>query len=623
MKVHNAFIVAAWLVALTFAAGCNGKDPLAELGPTNPTEPDAGMEGPRIVGATVAGDNTYLDLELSEPVVLQPALNRGELIFSQNGGDAIDVSVTSVVAADGTALGGPESTLRLLLLIEGTPTGDETIEMIPRDGVLDVDGNPLADDDSTGPLSLHGIEVYPGPGTESLRSDKFEVEVFVGGSWVDAFTYQHRARGDLDNYFPNAYPSVSWVTVGVPTSARVRITYLGNSVNSFDLTPYDIPIDQDGNSAEFDIAQGQKIFVLANAWFENKLFDTLAIFANPPKPPIPPGARYFGPGVHDVGLDYAVASAENTLYLDGGAWVDGTLNFAGTEQPKLLGPGILSGRSWTFEQLGGVTGMPWEQQLRYHLVHSTDSGSDSWLQTDFQMSGPTLVAAPLNNASLYARAVDINHVHVIAPWHSADCMYLSGSESVSIENTFCFDNDDSFAPEYNALGPIRYENNVILGRTPFIIGYGYHSDSSTYAAANAQNIDIIVPEFVHLGTTGGVWRAAIDGAHGAIIVKDQHYKDVTIHGNTPRLFEIAIEDTSWGAATPAQGNVENITFENIRVLGTQWWPSEIKGKDAQNMIRDLKFINLQIDGVYVTDANYQQYFNIGPFTENIQFIVTE
>jgi hypothetical protein len=164
-------------------------------------------------------------------------------------------------------------------------------------------------------------------------------------------------------------------------------------------------------------------------------------------------------------------------------------------------------------------------------------------------------------------------------------------------------------------------NCVINGRS-INVGYGYFTNLTAWA--NLENIDVIYPEFATLWLGDPTWHGAVfdaklDAVNSDITVENQRYNNIVIYGDVDQLFEFTIEDTSWGAPGPAQGNMRNIHFRNIEVLGTQKFKSVIRGKDSNNQFYDITFTNLKIDGTYVDSDNYQDYFDIGPYAYNISF----
>jgi hypothetical protein len=115
-----------------------------------------------IISGTLAADNSYIDVTFSEgaygdssgTVPVDPA--DFDLVFDQNGGNATDATVSSVNNTSGGSLFGGESTIRVFLNIDGTPSGLETIEVKPQaSSIYDIYGNAAAATETTGAKLLN------------------------------------------------------------------------------------------------------------------------------------------------------------------------------------------------------------------------------------------------------------------------------------------------------------------------------------------------------------------------------------------------------------------------------------------------------------------------------------
>jgi polygalacturonase len=99
---------------------------------------------------------------------------------------------------------------------------------------------------------------------------------------------------------------------------------------------------QDGSSITFTINKPEKLMLFFTG-DDGKEFDPLYLIANPlevdPPTATTPGVRYYGPGKYDVGA-LAPKSGE-TIYIAGGALVNGSINVDGVSDVKVLGRGIL------------------------------------------------------------------------------------------------------------------------------------------------------------------------------------------------------------------------------------------------------------------------------------------
>lgn len=470
------------------------------------------------------------------------------------------------------------------------------------------------------PLLSAAVEVYPGPGQNAYKSNQYSVQIYQNGQWVDSYTYMYSRKSVCNNYFQNQNPTVSWTTFGLSEEVLVRVEKISGSVTNALVLPLSYGNDNwhDSRYVYFYIKPNQKIGVKIN----NSLYHTIHIFANPPKPPVPSGARYFGAGVHDVGLDYDV-SFLTAIYIDGGAWVKGTLNLKNASNFKILGPGVLSGEKWRWED---IAALPWAEVSRYMLIHSSDSSGTVTKNTPIQISGPTLVASPSYNFYLMNRkALTIDNVHLISPWTWNTDGFGVSANPADITHSFCFVNDNAIFPEFIWAGNSNITDSVINGRAVFNVGYGYFAGLKTWGSS--QNIDIIYPEFVSLVPGdltyhSAVFDAKIDGTSSDITVENQIHENITMPGNIDKLVNFTIEDTDWGSPAPALGNIRNIHFKNIDVQGTQRFKSVILGKDGSNRISNITFTNLKINGTYVDASNFQNYFDIGPFADTVLFYVT-
>ncbi len=119
---------------------------------------------PTIDVATVATDNSYIEVTFSEGVFNSTGAALSNTIGTEfnlnysDGGSGVAVTVSSIKQSDGsTDPAGGETVLRFLLNVTGTPTGAETVEIVPVDGnsVFDTGGtNPMAGTQTTGVLNM-------------------------------------------------------------------------------------------------------------------------------------------------------------------------------------------------------------------------------------------------------------------------------------------------------------------------------------------------------------------------------------------------------------------------------------------------------------------------------------
>ncbi|MTI88654.1 MAG: hypothetical protein FH748_11875 [Balneolaceae bacterium] len=133
---------------------------------------------PTISNGSVASDNSYIDVTFSEGIYSgsggSGALTTDDLslTFTQNGGSATAASISSLTTTGSGSLSGGETTIRVMLNITGTPSGEETVAISPADGasVYDGSGNAALSTTSTGNKSLND-KVQPTLSNVSLSND--------------------------------------------------------------------------------------------------------------------------------------------------------------------------------------------------------------------------------------------------------------------------------------------------------------------------------------------------------------------------------------------------------------------------------------------------------------------
>jgi len=151
--------------------------------------------------------------------------------FSQNGGGASNVTISSVKRNDNTvegsasALTGGETTVRVFLTITGTPIGVETIELKPANGssIYDGAGNACAATQTTGVKTLRD---HKGPTlVNAARTDNTHVTVTLSENCTNITSPRRRirrarnplARHDLRGGFDRARIDASHLVLTVQT----------------------------------------------------------------------------------------------------------------------------------------------------------------------------------------------------------------------------------------------------------------------------------------------------------------------------------------------------------------------------------------------------------------------
>jgi hypothetical protein len=326
------------------------------------------------------------------------------------------------------------------------------------------------------------LEVYPGLSNNLYRSPLYTVEVWNGEDWLDSYTY-YASRTSVTNWHKDRNPSVSFTTFGTTTEIYIRLRGLQNNIRSVQISPKakNIDVQISDGMAHFKLSKLDKVWVIINNNDSNPLF----ICADPPKPEIPSDAVYFGPGVHEIGQLYRPKN-DQTIYLDGGAWVMGNFDIRGINNIKIIGPGVLSGELWRGETLGNMT---FEKSKEYFMILG-DYGAQN---TGNLLEGVTIVNTP--GYCTFGGLNVIRNVKLLSPWFwSIDGFYVMPDRMTRqglVEDCLAFIGDDVFFPRDNVFGDITIRNCLVGTTNNNVFCMSYWPQSLAYDYyTRVENIDI-------------------------------------------------------------------------------------------------------------------------------------
>src|SRR5947208_1768047 len=77
------------------------------------------------------------------------------------------------------------------------------------------------------------VEVYPGPGVNTYKSNLYKVEVLDGADWIPAYVYAFSRESRCHWHFGD-HPSVNFVTFGTSRPVDVRVTKLSGPITHID-----------------------------------------------------------------------------------------------------------------------------------------------------------------------------------------------------------------------------------------------------------------------------------------------------------------------------------------------------------------------------------------------------
>ena len=295
---------------------------------------------------------------------------------------------------------------------------------------------------------------------------------------------------------------------------------------------------------------------------------------------------YFGPGVHQIGDAYRLAS-NTTYYLAGGAYLKGAMRGFGTvENVRICGRGILDsghqpyqhplkglrsnilfedGRNVTIE---GITAM---QAGNYQVKYQTKAPNDH-----FEVDNLKLIGWYQNTDGIHISDMD---------WKDHPTVGNAPGLRVSVTNSFINANDDTLLI-CDGIRQFDAKNCVIWDRgngATFCLSWGGH-----------QPVDEALIQDCYVIHKEGKNPVFLANHAGEADVKGVTFKNIYIEGDVQTLIGLQTMDHRYDP-DPGKGNVHTINFQHI-VLEGKCTDNFILGYNPQSRVYDIHLKQIIVDG---------------------------
>lgn len=441
------------------------------------------------------------------------------------------------------------------------------------------------------------VTTYPGP--EGIKaSDKYSVEINGKSSFVyktvDQTNKNIRSASFTDFAFSGG-------------SATIKVVSQLGTIGSVIVRPLSLGIKPiiNGNVMTFNIDKPCKLSVeIAGVYTKDLLF----IFADAPEVNVPsptdPNVIYFGPGVHDIGSNYTIPGGK-TLYIAGGAYVTGAIKNRDQSNIKILGRGVISGR--TVPHVDWHPGDVWGDWFYYTVL-----GSSSTIDGVTIIDSPQFVIKCTGNNNI------VNNVKMIA-WHINTDGIHPGTQDGIFNDLFLYVHDDALCVGEGTGGHI-FTNCVIFQEKAKVIAftYGNNPKCSNVLVKNISVIHYDINTNMPQWNYGSVFHFAGGAKADFSNFTIENVTIETLNGINKRFITLEPFKSPGAQKKSGYGVMHNFLFKNITVLS----PTEanfIYGKNDNGMqyaLYDIIFDNLVVNGKQVTkfsDANIdsnQYVYNI-------------
>lgn len=401
----------------------------------------------------------------------------------------------------------------------------------------------------------------------------------------------------------------SMATFDFSEKVEIAVTYNKGEIDSARVRPlsYDIPFTIEGNTLQFLLEKPANLSVEVNG----DIFHNLHLFANPldtfKVDKKNPDLIYFGPGIHHVeGGEFRIPSGK-TVYVAGGAVMMGRMLIENVHDVKLLGRGIIDP----------------SVKMGIRIANSRNVYVEGLVATQCATGG--------------SDSVTIRNVKVISYFGWGDGMNVFSSRNVLFDWVFCRTSDDCTTVYGTRLGFEGPSSNITMQNStlwadvahPIFIGIHGNADKPEILEnLNYVNIDILDHKEKQLNYQGCLAINAGDEN----LIRNVRFEDIRIENfRQGQLVNLRIFFNKKYCKAPGRG-IENVVFKNVSYTGNRTEISVIEGYDAQRKVRNIRFENLRINGLIISDdmPGKPKWYHtgdmariyVGPHVEGVSFLNT-
>ncbi|WP_308636419.1 glycosyl hydrolase family 28 protein [Paenibacillus silvisoli] len=331
--------------------------------------------------------------------------------------------------------------------------------------------------------------------------------------------------------------------------------------------------------------------------FDGHLREPLFIWINPleteARPdPSDPSVRYFKGGeVHNPGE--IVLSDGETVYIEEGAVVHGRISASDASNIAIRGRGILDGSLWRTAEAGS------KKQLMMLLAGCLGVTIEGISVID----GPTWHVVPTGCTD-----VSITNVNILTYAGTGDGIDIVGCENVTVDNAFVRSKDDCIAikaVDYFHPAGLHDVKNVRVTRSVFwnaewgnALEIGYETRCASISEIEFSDCDVIRCEFegYESGGTFTIHNGDRADVHNVL------YNDIRVEDSQEKLIDIKVQYSQY-SRDAERGQVRDIRFQDIAIVGGQLPVSIIRGYDGEHLIQQVEISNLTYMGEPLRTAN--------------------
>jgi len=466
-------------------------------------------------------------------------------------------------------------------------------------------------------IRAQDLVTWPAPAESSLNDD-FTVQVRrPGRQWQVLSTYFVKVDQVKDARHTPELSSMAYFDLAGAVEVSVR--YNKGDVRSVRIRPLALGVTPmvKGRTITFSLAGPCNLSVEING----DIFHNLHLFAGSPETSRPDAADsntiWYGPGFHQVGM--VKVPSGKTVYIAGGAVVQGKFLVSHAENVRITGRGILCQYGWKGEGRGRGDALTVE------------------FSKNVEISGITILPTGYTVLAGNAENVTIRNIKSFSAGGNNDGIDVFCSQHVTVDGVFMRNSDDNIAiyghrwAYYGNTRDITVRNSVLWADVAHPILIGTHGDPDghdTLEDMKFVNLDILDQAEAQLNYQGCMSVNAGDDN----LIRHIRFEDVRVDDiREGQLVNMRVMYNRKYNTAPGRG-IEDIWFKNISYNGSCANLSVIAGYDPGRCIKGVVFENLKINGRLIWDNMpgkpgwYQTgdfaHFFVGEHVEGLRFINT-
>lgn len=347
----------------------------------------------------------------------------------------------------------------------------------------------------------------------------------------------------------------------------------------------------------------------------------LFLFANPleKNAPLPgtPGVHYFAPGqVHKPGI--IEVKDNETVYVAGGAVVEGSIQGKGVSNVKILGRGILDGTN--------LRAMFKEKKMRSHFISLRDCKNVE-VEGVVLSNGQTWQVVPVNCENL-----TITNLKIVSDAGGDDGIDVVRSRNVKISKSFFHTKDDNIVIKAifdypssvtskdievwdSVFWNAAWGNAIEIGfelRSDLVSNINYHDcdvihveDGAVFSIHNADNAIVSNVRFTNVRVEDATQKlfdfAVFLSQYSVDRPESKEERERRyMHGAWDGVLTIAPEDVAKHAAF--RGKIKDVLIDNVQVVDGMFPFSIFWGYDPQHNVEGVVIKRLSVHGRPIRNA---------------------